>query len=108
MGAGVSGAAWSDAFTYDARSNITQRIDARGVKTNFSYLISGNTDPLNRLQGISYDTSTADTTYPINAAPSVTLSYMTTGDQTSVASVTTSEVATETNSYDFRLHSDLC
>src|SRR4029079_3152904 len=49
VGAGGTGALWSDAFTYDSRSNIIQRIDARGVKANFSYLISGNTDPLNRL-----------------------------------------------------------
>jgi YD repeat-containing protein len=95
------GATWSDAFTYDARSNITKRIDARGVETDFSYLISGNTDPLNRLQGISYDASAADQAYyTLGSAPAVTLSYMTTGDQTRVASVTTAGVATETNGYD--------
>ena len=103
VGTGCSGPAlWSDAFTYDTRSNITKRIDARGVETNFSYAIGTDTDPLNRLQGISYDTSGADnTTYgTIPAAQPVSISYMTTGDQTRVASVTTSGVATETNSYD--------
>ncbi len=98
---GCSGPAnWSDAFAYDARSNVTQRVDARGVKTNYDYQISGSPDPLNRLQGISYDTSSADTTYTIDAAASVSVSYMTTGDQTRVSQVTTSGIATETNSYD--------
>jgi YD repeat-containing protein len=100
VGAGGTGANWSDAFTYDARSNVTQRIDARGVKTNYSYLISGSADPLNRLQGISYDTSSADTTYTIDTAPAVSVSYMATGDQTRVFQVSTSGVATEQNSYD--------
>ncbi len=68
VGSGGSGATWSDAFVYDGRSNMVQRTDARGVKTNFSYEISSNLDPLNRLHGVSYDASTADTTYTINAA----------------------------------------
>ncbi len=93
-------ASWSDAFVYDTRSNVTQRIDARGVKSNFSYDLSGSPDPLNRLQGISYDTSTTDTTYTINSAAAVTLEYMTTGDQSRVKKVTTSGVATEENAFD--------
>ena len=103
VGPNGTGAAWSDAFTYDARSNITKRIDARGVETDFSYQISGNTDPLNRLQGISYSTANADQTYTIDPANAVTLSYETTGDQTRIASVATSGTitgTTETNSYD--------
>src|SRR5207247_1875621 len=71
--------AWSETFAYDSRGNIIQRTDARGVKTNFSYSIGGNIDPLNRLQSISYDTFGADQTYPISSAPNVTFSYMTTG-----------------------------
>jgi hypothetical protein len=79
---------------------VTKRIDARGVETDYSYLISGSTDPVNRLQGITYSTSSADTTYTIDAAPSVSISYMTSGDQTRVSQVSTSGVSTETNGYD--------
>jgi RHS repeat-associated protein len=35
VGVGGSGAAWSEAFAYDNRSNLTQKTDARGVRTNF-------------------------------------------------------------------------
>ncbi len=100
VGLGGTGANWSDAFTYDARSNVTQRVDARGVKTNFDYQISSAPDPLNRLQGISYDTSSADTTYTIDSAASVTVSYATSGDQTRVSQVSTTGISTETNSFD--------
>jgi len=100
VGAGGTGANWSDAFSYDDHSNITQRIDARGVKTNFSYMLGVNADPFNRLQEISYDTSTADTTYTIAAAPTVSLEYMTSGDQSRVKKVTTAGVAVEENAYD--------
>lgn len=100
VGSGGIGATWSDAFVYDSRSNIIQRTDARGVKTNFSYEISSNLDPLNRLQGVSYDASTADTTHTINTAPAVSLEYMTTGDKTRVKKVITSGIAIEENAYD--------
>jgi len=36
---------WSDVFSYDTRSNLVWRVEARGVKTIFNY----NNDPLNRL-----------------------------------------------------------
>ncbi|MGI8467429.1 MAG: RHS repeat-associated core domain-containing protein [Pyrinomonadaceae bacterium] len=101
VGANGSGAQWSDAFTYDNRSNLIQRVDARGVKANYNYLVGGGSpDPLNRLQGVSYDSAGADATYPIHGAQPVTLSYMTTGDKTRVQSVVTAYVATETNAYD--------
>lgn len=100
VGAGGSGAQWSDAFAYDARSNLTQRTDARGVITTFSYQNGGVTDPLNRLQSVSYNTSTADTTFTINAAPTVSMTYATSGDKTRVVTVTSVGVATETNGYD--------
>ena len=99
VGLGGGGALWSDAFVYDNRSNLTQRTDARGVKTYYSYLISGNLDPLNRLQGISYDKSTADATYTIADASSVSVSYMASGDKTRVYQVNTANVSEE-NSYD--------
>lgn len=100
VGSGGSGATWSDAFVYDTRSNITQRTDARGVKSNFSYLVSSNPDPLNRLQSVSYDTSSADTTYTINSAPTITFEYMTTGDKTRVKKVVTDGVLYEENAFD--------
>jgi len=37
----------------DSRSNLTQSVDARGVKTTFIY----NNDPLNRLLKVEYDKS---------------------------------------------------
>lgn len=83
VGEGGSGAVWSGAVTYDNRSNITKRIDARGVVTNYSYQLNGADDPLNRLQSVSYDLSGPhDTSRVIHTgAPPVTYQYMTTGDQ---------------------------
>ena len=54
---------------------------------------------LNRLQAISYETSTADTTYTINSAPTQTFEYLTTGDKTRLKKVYDS-VVSEENSYD--------
>ncbi len=79
----ATGAPWSDYFQYDNRGNITQRIDARGVKTNFNY----NNDPLNRLYQISYDKSAAINATSIVDAPTVTYKYFTTGDKTRSANV---------------------
>lgn len=100
VGTGGTDPIWSEAFVYDSRSNLTQRTDARGVKTNLSYLVSSVIDPLNRLQGITYVTSGADATYTINAAPAVSFEYMTTGDKTRVKKVITSGVVTEENTFD--------
>ena len=84
----TSGGIWSDAFTYDNRSNLIQRVDARGVKTNFNYLKNGLIDPLNRLQSITFDTSGADTSNgTIHYAPSFFYVYMTTGDRERVKTV---------------------
>jgi YD repeat-containing protein len=97
----VSGS-WSDVFTYDSRSNLTSRTDARGVKTIYSY----NNDPLNRLQSVSWDTSGfGDTNNPIFDAKTVSYSYRTKAspsesiDVTQLSSVATADVGTE--SYDF-------
>jgi RHS repeat-associated protein len=93
----ATGGTWSDVFTYDERSNVTSRKDARGVKTVFSY----NNDPLNRLQSISFDTTGfGDTTHPIAAAPAISYAYMTTGDLTRPSAMTTAGVSTEAFSYD--------
>jgi len=99
----VGSGTWTDVFTYDDRSNLTSRKDARGVKTVYTY----NNDPLNRLQSISWDTSGfGDTGNPILSSPTVTYSYRTktSGSQlrdvTQVASITTSGLSTESFNYD--------
>src|ERR1041385_2333577 len=99
----VGSGTWSDVFTYDTRSNLISRTDARGVKTVYNY----NFDPLNRLQSISWDTSGfGDTHNPIVGAATVTYSYRTktTGPQlldvTQLNSVATANVSTESYGYD--------
>jgi RHS repeat-associated protein len=103
VGAGGSGAQWGDVFTYDERSNLTSRTDARGVKTVYSY----NNDPLNRLQSVSWDTSGfGDTSNPILPAATVSYQYRqkSTGielkDITQLESVTTAGVSTESYTFD--------
>jgi len=102
-GAYVGAGTWSSVFTYDDRSNLTSRTDARGVKTVYTY----NNDPLNRLQSVSWDTSGfGDTGNPILAAATVTYQYRQKSspserkDVTQRASVTTAGVSTESYDYD--------
>jgi RHS repeat-associated protein len=93
----VGAGSWSEVSTYDERSNLTSRTDARGVKTVFAY----NADPLNRIQSISYDTSGfGDTGNPIVAAPTITYEYLTTGDVRRTSRLTTSGVSTEDFTFD--------
>jgi RHS repeat-associated protein len=99
----IGSGTWSDVFTYDDRSNLTSRKDARGVKTVYTY----SSDPLNRLQSVSWDTGGfGDTANPILAAATVSYQYRTKGspsdlkDVTQLASVSTSGVSTESYSYD--------
>jgi RHS repeat-associated protein len=99
----VGSGTWSDVFTYDTRSNLTSRTDARGVKTIYNY----NGDPLNRLQSVSWDTSGfGDTGNPIVSAATVSYSYRTKSsgtqlrDVTQLSSITASGVSTESYSYD--------
>ena len=99
----VGSGSWSDVFTYDVRSNITSRTDARGVKTIHTF----NNDPLNRLQSISWDTSGfGDVTNPILASATVTYNYRTKGtgsqllDVTQLSSVAVTGVSTESYTYD--------
>lgn len=103
----VGSGTWSNVFTYDSRSNLTSRTDARGVKTVYSYLVSGNPDPLNRLQSVSWDTSGfGDTGNPIVSAATVSYSYRTKSsgtqlrDVTQLSSITAASVSTESYSYD--------
>jgi RHS repeat-associated protein len=99
----TSGGTWSDVFTYDDRSNLTSRTDARGVKTVYNY----NGDPLNRLQSVSWDTSGfGDSGHPILDAATVSYQYRTKSSSTQLldigqlSSVNTSGVSTESYSYD--------
>jgi RHS repeat-associated protein len=99
----VGSGSWSEVLTYDDRSNLTSRKDARGVKTVYTY----NNDPFNRLQSVSYDTTGfGDTANPILAAPTVTYTYRTKSsgselkDITQLVSTSTSGVSTETLAYD--------
>ncbi len=94
---GTSGGVWSDAFQYDARSNLIKRTDSRGVKTNFNY----NSDALNRLQSITFDKTGADTSNgTIHEAPNITYTYMTSGDKERIYTVASAGVSTETYTYD--------
>jgi RHS repeat-associated protein len=68
----VGSGSWTDVLTYDERSNITSRTDARGIKTVYTY----NNDPLNRLQSVSWNISGfGDSSYPVAPAGTVTYQY---------------------------------
>jgi len=99
----VGAGTWSDVFTYDDRSNLIGRTDARGVKTVYTY----NADPLNRLQSVSWDTSGfGDTGNPIFTAATVSYQYRQKAspsemkDVTQLDSVTATGVSTESYAYD--------
>lgn len=99
---------WSNVFTYDERSNVTSSTDARGVRTLFSFKdASGNDDPLNRLQSITYDTARVDSsTLEVLAAAPISYEYRIKSsasqlmDVTQVKKVTASGVSTEEFTYD--------
>lgn len=102
-GAYVGAGTWGDVFTYDDRSNLIGRTDARGVKTVYTY----NGDPLNRLQSVSWDTSGfGDTGNPILTAATVSYQYRQKSsaqelkDVTQLDSVTATGVSTESYAYD--------
>jgi len=99
----VGSGTWSDVFTYDDRSNLTSRTDARGVKNVYTY----NSDPLNRLQSVSWDTTGfGDTANPVLAAATVTYQYRTKDyasqlrDITQLSGTTAAGVSTESYGYD--------
>ncbi len=102
IGAGQSGANWSESFIYDERSNVTQKTDARGVKTNYNYnnVTTGAEDALNRLQAVTYDLSGAhDASQNINAAFNTTYEYMTTGDQDRIQKIDSTGLVKEEYAY---------
>ena len=99
----VGSGTWSDVFTYDDRSNMTSRTDARGVKTMYTF----NNDPLNRLQSVTFDTTGfGDTANPILPAATISYQYRTKGtaselkDVTQMSGVTVAGVSTESFSFD--------
>ena len=101
VGAGNSQALWSEAAWYDDQANITLKVDARGVKTYYSYQINGVHDPLNRLQSKAYDISgPIDPNQTIHNSPSVIYTYMTSGDRMRVQQIRTDGILTENYSYD--------
>jgi RHS repeat-associated protein len=99
----VGSGTWGDVFTYDERSNLVSRTDARGVKTVYNY----NNDPLNRLQSVSWNMlGFGDIANPILAAATVTYQYRTKStasqlrDITQLSSVATAGISTESYDYD--------
>jgi RHS repeat-associated protein len=102
---GGTGTLWSDFFKYDERSNLTERVDARHVKTIFDY----QDDPLNRLKEIRYVTTSAlntttDPLYPttIHATPKITYEYETAAlrNKTRLTRVTVDGFVTDDLTYD--------
>ncbi len=95
---------WSDVFSYDKRSNLTQRVDARGVKTIFKYKDEEDIeDPLNRLLAVHYDKSGVPASLAVNIpdASDVSYVYMTTDDKTRLKNVNVaSEMGDEEFNYD--------
>lgn len=105
--AGTPNDRWSDVFTYDERSNLISRTDARGVKTVFSYKDSNNLDdPLNRLQAVSYDLSGVPASLTVLPAPTVNYQYRSKTsaaalvDVTQLKQVVATGVSTEDYDYD--------
>jgi RHS repeat-associated protein len=94
----VGGGQWSDVFFYDTRSNLTRRVDARGVQTHYNF-----NDPLNRLLSAQYDKSGSPASLSANIpdTPSVNYAYMTSGDKTRAEFISvTSGIGNEQLSYD--------
>lgn len=98
---------WSEAFTYDERSNVVSKTDARGVKTIFNYKDSINADdPLNRLQSVSYDLAGVPAGLTVLPAATVTYQYRTKNltsdkiDITQLKQVSVAGVSTEEYFYD--------
>jgi RHS repeat-associated protein len=94
----VGGGQWSDAFFYDNRSNLTRRVDARGVQTHYDF-----NDPLNRLLSVQYDKSGVPGHLSNNIfdSPSVNYAYMASGDKTRAEYISVSSgMGNEQLSYD--------
>lgn len=93
----VGAGTWSHVFSYDSRMNLAGHVDARGVRTIYSY----NSDPLDRLQSISYSTAgVGDPSSPIETAPTISYQYATTGNLGRLARVSADGVSTEDFVYD--------
>ena len=93
----VGAGTWSHVYSYDDRNNLAWQVDARGARTTYTY----SSDPLNRLQNISYSTTgVGDTSSPVEAAPTIRYEYAAAGDITRLARVTADGVSTEDFAYD--------
>ncbi|MGC5224192.1 RHS repeat-associated core domain-containing protein, partial [Micromonospora sp. DT81.3] len=68
---------WSESFAYDARSNLVQMEDSRGIVSDFDY----NNDPFDRLGSVSRNMgSFRDHEHPVAGMGVVFYHYETTGD----------------------------
>ncbi len=95
---GDSGSLWSDVFKYDDRSNLIERIDARKVKTIYDY----QSDPLNRIKEVRYDTTNTASTPTVHAAPTTIYAYETGTnlDKMRLKTVTVAGVVADSLGYD--------
>lgn len=95
-GARSAAGLWSEVRTYDPRGNLTSRTDSRGVRVRLDY---GN-DPLDRLQGIVYDTTGVDPAGPeVLGCPDVTYEYAKDGDLRRVTRESSAGNSTQTFAY---------
>ncbi|MCA1706985.1 MAG: RHS repeat-associated core domain-containing protein, partial [Actinobacteria bacterium] len=91
------GSNWTDVFAYADSTRLAWHMDARGVKTVFHY----GDDPLGRLQRVTYELtsignpSNPDPVSPPAPASEVGYEYVSTGDLTRLARVTTDQVIEE-------------
>ena len=92
---------WSDVYAYDDNSNLTLRIDARGVQTHYDYASGAYPiDPLNRLQRLSYSFAAGSISGNISSSSAVSFEYMSTGDVTRPKQIAISQGGSESWLYD--------
>lgn len=92
-----AGGLYTDVYSYDDNSRLVSQTDARGVKTIFDY----GTDPLGRLQSISYDlTRLGDTQAQVQPTPTTSFTYEQSGNLLRLKSATTAGVVTKEYLYD--------
>ncbi len=103
VGAGQTGALWSEAFQYDNRSNMTQKTDARGVKTNYAFTILPTARKTRSIACRRSSMICRDPREPnlqINAAYNVTYEYMTTGDKERIRKIEAPGLVKDEYAYD--------
>ena len=70
---GAAQGSYSDVFIYDSAGRLAQSVDARGVVTTFGY----GSDPLGRLQTVSYNVGGVGDVHKVQPADSVEYHYCT-------------------------------